>query len=48
MKARERNGGGRINYFFISTGLKDKLKNAFIRDDIFSSEHAPVGIEIDI
>ena len=48
MKARERNVGWRIDYFFISTGLKDKLKNAFIRDDIFGSDHAPVGIEIDI
>ncbi|MFG5142241.1 hypothetical protein, partial [Campylobacter lari] len=25
-----------------------KLKNSFIRDDIFGSDHAPVGIEIDI
>ncbi|ELO9800110.1 exodeoxyribonuclease III [Campylobacter coli] len=48
MKARERNVGWRIDYFFISKGLKDKLKNAFIRDDIFGSDHAPVGIEIDI
>lgn len=48
MRARERNVGWRIDYFFISKGLKDKLKNAFIRDDIFGSDHAPVGIEIDI
>lgn len=48
MKARERNVGWRIDYFFVSNGLKDKLKNAFIRDDIFGSDHAPVGIEIDI
>ncbi|MCR6593816.1 exodeoxyribonuclease III [Campylobacter insulaenigrae] len=48
MKARERNVGWRIDYFFISKGLKNKLKNAFIRDDILGSDHAPVGIELDI
>lgn len=48
MKARERNVGWRIDYFFISQSLKDKLKAAFIREDIFGSDHAPVGIEIEL
>lgn len=48
MKARERNVGWRIDYFFISKNLKARLKNAFIREDIFGSDHAPVGIDIDI
>ncbi|NDJ27664.1 exodeoxyribonuclease III [Campylobacter sp. MIT 12-8780] len=48
MKARDRNVGWRIDYFFISKSLENKLKNAFIRDDIFGSDHAPVGIELDI
>ena len=48
MKARERNVGWRIDYFFISKNLKSKLKDAFIREDIFGSDHAPVGIELDI
>ena len=48
MRARERNVGWRIDYFFISNNLKDKLKDAFILDQIMGSDHAPVGIEIDI
>lgn len=48
MRARERNVGWRIDYFFISKGLEKSLKNAFILDDIMGSDHAPVGIELDI
>ena len=48
MKAREKNVGWRIDYFFVSENLRGALKNAFIRDEILGSDHAPVGIEIDI
>ena len=48
MRAREKNVGWRIDYFFISKNLEKNLKNAFIRTDIFGSDHAPVGIELDI
>lgn len=48
MKAREKNVGWRIDYFFISQNLLDKLKNAFILSEIYGSDHCPVGIEIDI
>lgn len=47
-KARERNVGWRIDYFFISQNLENNLKSAFIRDDIMGSDHCPVGIELDI
>lgn len=47
-KARERNVGWRIDYFFISKGLLSALKDAFIRTDLYGSDHAPVGIELDI
>ncbi|PSM53273.1 exodeoxyribonuclease III (exonuclease III) [Campylobacter blaseri] len=46
--ARANNAGWRIDYFFISDSLKDKLKDAFILNDVFGSDHCPVGIEIDI
>lgn len=46
MKAREKNVGWRIDYFFVSQNLRGALKDAFIRDDIFGSDHAPVGIEL--
>jgi exodeoxyribonuclease III len=45
-RARDRNVGWRIDYFFISDNLKDNLKNAFILTDIMGSDHCPVGIEL--
>jgi exodeoxyribonuclease III len=45
--ARERNTGWRIDYFFISNSINDKIKSAFILKDVMGSDHCPVGIEID-
>jgi len=47
-KARERNVGWRIDYFFIDKALKNKLKSATILTDVYGSDHCPVGIEIDV
>lgn len=47
-KARERNVGWRIDYFIISERIKDNLKDARIRWDIFGSDHCPVEIDIDL
>jgi exodeoxyribonuclease-3 len=47
-RARDRNVGWRIDYFFISDNLKDNLKNAFILPDVMGSDHCPVGIELKI
>ncbi len=47
-KARERNVGWRIDYFFINTEFKEKLKDAFILNEVMGSDHCPVGIELDI
>jgi exodeoxyribonuclease-3 len=44
--ARERNVGWRIDYFFVSESLKDKVKKAFILDEVIGSDHCPVGIEL--
>ena len=44
--ARARNVGWRIDYFFISKELEDKLQDAFILAHIEGSDHCPVGIEI--
>lgn len=45
-RARDRNVGWRIDYFFIDPSLQAKLKKAFILSDIYGSDHCPVGIEI--
>lgn len=46
--ARSRNVWWRLDYFFISDGLKNKLKDAFILKEIEGSDHCPIGIDIDI
>ena len=45
-KARERNAGWRIDYFLASEGLKDRLVNASIHDQIMGSDHCPVELEL--
>jgi exodeoxyribonuclease III len=47
-RARDRNVGWRIDYFFISSGLLPKLRSAFIRSDVEGSDHCPVGMELDL
>jgi exodeoxyribonuclease-3 len=44
--AREKNVGWRIDYFLISEALKPVLKEAFILNDVFGSDHCPVGVVI--
>ncbi|MBI4120756.1 MAG: exodeoxyribonuclease III [Parcubacteria group bacterium] len=46
--ARDRNVGWRIDYFFVSTNLRPRLRDAFILPAILGSDHAPVGIDIDL
>ena len=45
-RARDRNVGWRIDYFFISPELEGRLKKAFILGNIFGSDHCPIGIEL--
>ncbi len=47
-RARERNVGWRIDYFFISENFKKNLVNAFILPDVMGSDHCPIGITIDM
>ena len=46
--ARERNKGWRIDYFFVSKSLRNKLKSAYILKDVLGSDHCPIGIDIDL
>ena len=46
-KARDRNIGWRIDYFFVDQDFVPNVSNAFILPDVMGSDHCPVGIEID-
>jgi len=46
--ARAKNVGWRIDYCLISKRIKNKIKKAFIWDQVEGSDHCPVGVEIDI
>lgn len=45
--ARDRNVGWRIDYVFITPDLLKHLKRAFILSHVMSSDHCPVGVELD-
>ncbi len=46
--ARARNVGWRIDYWMVSSGLRDKVKAAKIHADVMGSDHCPISIELDI
>ena len=46
-KARDRNVGWRIDYFFVSEELRPKVKRAWIESSVMGSDHCPVGLELD-
>lgn len=46
--ARKNNTGWRIDYFFVSDELQDSIKNAWIEDTQFGSDHCPVWLELDL
>ncbi len=48
MKARDRGVGWRIDYFVVSDRLMEKVEDALIYDDVFGSDHCPVGLLIDL
>ena len=45
-RARERNVGWRIDYFYVNEEFKKKVKDAFILADVMGSDHCPIGIEL--
>ena len=48
--ARKNNAGWRIDYFFVTRDLIDDgvVTSAFIDNDIFGSDHCPVGLVVEI
>jgi len=47
-KARARNVGWRLDYFFIDAKAMDRVADAFILPDVQGSDHCPVGIQLRI
>jgi exodeoxyribonuclease-3 len=47
MKARERNVGWRIDYFFVNKGFLSKVKDSKILSDVLGSDHCPILLEIE-
>ena len=47
-KAREKNAGWRIDYFLISSSVRDRLEDAKIRTEIMGSDHCPVELDMNI
>lgn len=46
--ARKNNTGWRIDYFLVSDSVRDRIREAGIRSDIFGSDHCPVELVIDL
>ena len=46
--ARKNNVGWRIDYFITSKDIINKVKGAYIYDEIMGSDHAPIGLDIDL
>lgn len=47
-RARDRNVGWRIDYFFVAAEVVPYLKAASIHPDVFGSDHCPVSIDLDV
>ena len=46
-RARERNAGWRVDYFYVKEEIKDNVKSAEILADIYGSDHCPVTLELE-
>jgi len=49
-KAREKNAGWRIDYSFVTRDIINNgwIKEAFIDNDVFGSDHCPIGLVLEI
>lgn len=46
-RARERNIGWRIDYFFVSEELRRRVKAAYILPEVEGSDHCPIGLDLE-
>lgn len=47
-RARERNVGWRLDYFFCSCNLKPRIKDSYILSQVTGSDHCPVALKLEI
>lgn len=47
-RARERNVGWRIDYFFVNEEFRKNVNSGFIMPEVMGSDHCPTGIEISV
>lgn len=47
-RARERNVGWRIDYFFVNKKFKKNVKDSCILPNVMGSDHCPIGLEVTI
>ena len=47
-KARDRNVGWRLDYFFVNEEFKDCVKSSTIMSDVMGSDHCPICLELEI
>jgi exodeoxyribonuclease III len=47
-RARERNVGWRLDYFFVSPDLRDRIVAADIHDEVMGSDHCPVSLVLEL
>ncbi len=45
--ARKRNIGWRLDYFFVTEGLMERVKDSIILKEVYGSDHAPILLEIE-
>ncbi|QQS61843.1 MAG: exodeoxyribonuclease III [Candidatus Moraniibacteriota bacterium] len=47
-RARERNVGWRLDYFFVNESLRDHIKEVAILGDVYGSDHCPVSLSLSL
>lgn len=47
-RARDRNIGWRLDYFFVSPDLRDRIVEADIHPDVMGSDHCPITLTLDL
>lgn len=47
-RARERNVGWRIDYFYVTPGLWPRVKDTLLLNEVMGSDHCPVALELDL